>query len=208
MTFYEHEREEKKRVYDGPPPEMPEEDLSLRQYAWDYLLDRGLNPSLAIANGWYPTNQGPHDSHPRIIIPCDNSQGRIYFQCRAMDDAELRYDSPSAKRGDSLVVIRPRFPHNGAVIVEGPMDALAAGGVGLLGIGIMGNEPSTEVLEHVSRLVRVKRKVIIVPDLDHVEMGTYVLGYLGACGIKAEVRMPLAKDLAAMKPSARRRFLK
>jgi len=40
--------------------------------------------------------------------------------------------------------------------------------------------------------------VIIVPDLDHIEMGAYMVGCLAGDNIKSRIVLPTKKDLCEM----------
>ena len=91
------------------------------------------------------------------------------------------------------------------------MDALAASEFGYLGIALMGNDPPEEVIQHIVELVKGKfEPVIVVPDLDHLEMGAAVVGALTMEGIKCEVRLcttHCGKDLADITPNQRQEVL-
>lgn len=120
-----------------------------------YLEERGLNPNIAIQNGWYPTD-GAGDLYPRVVIPAFSYQeGNRYWQARDMcHRAPLRYQSPrGVKRGDAFVRVVPPHDVEGVVIAEGPMDALAAADCGFVGIGLMGVTPSPEVFGAVARFL-------------------------------------------------------
>ena len=66
-----------------------------------------------------------------------------------------------------------------AVIVEGPMDALAAAGEGYYGFALMGNTPPPEVLNHVIALCTARGIVgaVVVPDHDSSESGPHLAAY-------------------------------
>ena len=197
--IYQHERKEPKH-YDGPRPEMPKENESLRSKMSRYLEGRELSYALANNNFWYPSRDV--DGYDRIVIPCSNSLGITYYQARAMDSwVSRRYDSPLATREDSIAVLWPDGTRiaKGTVICEGPMDALAACGLNYVGIGLMGNQPPDTVVRHIVRLIkRYFEPVIIVPDLDHIEMGAYMVGCLAGVGIVTKIILPTQKDLCKM----------
>ena len=197
--IYQHEWKEPKH-YDGPRPKMPNENESLRPKMSRYLERRELSYALANNNFWYPSRSV--DGYDRIVIPCSNSLGITYYQARAMDHwVTVRYNSPLATREDSIVILWPdgNTKAKGTVICEGPMDALAACGLNYVGIGLMGNQPSEIVVAHIVRLViGFFEPVIVVPDLDHVEMGVYIVGSLAGYGIAAKILLPKAKDLCEM----------
>lgn len=205
MIIYRHEEQEKRIKPTGPRPGFPELRAKLWPMFRDYLEGRKLNASLARVNGWYPAW---YKSAPRAIIPCSNSAGVPYFQGRDMSgQAELRYASPWATREDSIVLVWPEGEAKGCVIVEGPTDALAAADIGFLGIGVMGNSPPMEVIEHVATFARAFAPVIIVPDIDTLDLGPAVLCGLGQLGIAGMILNPYAKDLAAMTPKERKQFI-
>lgn len=202
---YQHEIREKKARYTGPRPAypLPEEELEDRMES--YLHARRLEYRLAKANGWYAAY---YKSAPRIIIPCSNSEGVPYFQGRAMNDHELRYASPASPRDDSLVIVWPKSTASvGGVVVEGPMDAMAAAGQGFVGVALMGNQPNEVVLDHLCKYARAFQPVLILPDIDALEMGPTVLCAIAQRGIGGTILSPLKKDLAEMSISQRREFL-
>jgi len=197
--IYQHERKEP-TYYDGPRPEMPKENESLRSKMSRYLEGRELSYALAFNNGWYPSRDV--DGYDRIVIPCSNSLGITYYQARAMDRwVSIRYNSPLATREDSIVIVWPELlsGSKGTVICEGPMCALAACGCGYIGIGLMGNQPPDTVVDHIVRLIKgYFEPVIVVPDLDHIEMGVYMVGCLSGDNIKSRIVLPTKKDLCEM----------
>jgi hypothetical protein len=87
------------------------------------------------------------------------------------------------------------------------MDALAAAMEGYLGIGLMGNQPTTEVITHLSKFASTFPPVLIVPDADALEMGPDVLCALSQMNISGMILAPARKDLAAMSRKERRSFL-
>ena len=203
LMYYTHERKE--RQYVGPRPEMPEQSDVLIGHMRRYLLSRHLSFSLASVNGWFPSF---YQNAKRIIIPCSNSLGVPYFQGRAMsDDAVIRYASPPASRDDSIVLCWPKDKALGMLICEGPMDALAAAGVGLLGVGIMGNQPNNAVLDYVALYARGFAPVRVLPDQDALHFGASVVSGLAQRRILCRAIEPRAKDLAAMSISEREELL-
>ena len=94
----------------------------------EYLRDRDLSYTCARHNGWYATKL--LDGIPRVVIPATNLEGRRYWQARAMGPtAPLnRWKSARGSKNGSIVVCWPAHtnPKVKLVIVEGPMDALAA----------------------------------------------------------------------------------
>ena len=208
MSFYEHDHLEKS-LPKGPRPGFPKQDEGLLAMMRIYLEDRHLHPNIARLNGWYPTIE--LDIHPRIVIPCSNSFNIPYFQARSMNDGLPRYRSPAATREGSLAVVWPRLGVlqgyvnlKGSVVVEGPMDALAAAYWGYIGIGLMGNDPPEEVFDYLAHIVPPFGKVIVIPDLDHLEMGATVIGALAMRNIKKiTMAIPTAKDFADMSIASR-----
>jgi len=203
--IYQHEWKEPKH-YDGPRPKMPNENESLRPKMSRYLERRELSYALANNNFWYPSRSV--DGYDRIVIPCSNSLGITYYQARAMDHwVTVRYNSPLATREDSIVILWPdgNTKAKGTVICEGPMCALAACGCGYIGIGLMGNQPSDTVVDHIVRLIRgYFEPVLIVPDLDHIEMGAFLVGSFASNSLSSSILLPKKKDLADMTMQARR----
>ena len=203
--IYRHEEREKKVRYVGPRPGFPEPCADYWNRMETYLNQRALSFSIAKGNGWYPAY---YKSSPRIVIPCSNSAGVPYFQARDMGGkAMLRYASPPASRDDSLVLVWPVGKAKGTVIVEGPMDALAATDFGFLGIAVMGNQPTTEVLEHIAGFARSFQPMIVLPDAGALYFGANILCPLAQMGISGMIRTPYKKDLAEMEPKERKSFL-
>ena len=203
---YQHEIREKKVRYRGPRPSIPRHNIRLDKMFDKYLGNRHLDPRLARANGWFPA---VYKDAPRVIIPCTNSEGVSYFQGRDMTDTHpLRYASPASSRDDSIVLVWPDEDNErkGLVICEGPTDALAAAGVGFVGIGLMGNQPTPEILDHVVIYARAIKPIIIVPDIDALEFGSTILNHLAQVALVARIYMPESKDLASMTVRQRETF--
>lgn len=130
-----------------------------------------------------------------------------------MSDSGLRYRSPAVPRGDALILC---YPHDerasrGVLIAEGPMDALAAAGLGYVGVGLMGNKPPTPVIHHLVSIIEVYAdsdgtNCFIVPDADALSEAHVLARTLWERGVKCYVK-PLVgfKDLAGM-PSAQRKL--
>lgn len=136
----------------------------------------------------------------------------------AAPTAPKRYQSPYATRGDALIVLHPDYsgpgndsPPPGSVLVEGPFDALAAAELGLLGVALMGNNPSAEALEHAVEWLRAAPPAVMVTDGDATVQGATLAGRLLAqYGLKSLlVLSPYPyKDLGEMPLSERRRLFK
>src|SRR2546426_8831009 len=129
----------------------------------DYLSGRGLDFYLAKHNGWYGSNHA-NDNAPRIVIPAtvgvmSQNAKHKYWQARAMDNNPIRYQSPYGSRLDAIIVV---YPKGGAcsdrigkaLLVEGPMDALAGAAEGYYSIAMMGNTPSLAILEHIATVTK------------------------------------------------------
>jgi len=205
---YLHERETEIRPK-APlkPVYVPLREDRLGPLMWGYLNDRVLDPEIAEDNGWYAAY---YKGAPRIIIPASTLVNTWpYFQGRAMNDHPKRYESPSAPRGDALAVVYPKSIPEGIVIVEGPMDALAATGEGYVGVGLMGNTPGDAVLAHLESILKVfPIPCLVIPDRDALDKGAEVTAKLWTRGLKCVLKtIQGAKDLAELGPERRRRLL-
>lgn len=202
---YAHERGERRQ---GSTPTKPVVLPPLSTAHWpqmkDYLRKRGLSPTLARLNGWYPTID--RSNTPRVVIPAQSLLNTWpYYQARAMDDSPKRYDSPAAPRGDALVVCYPRHDADRAVIVEGPMDALAAAEVDCVGIALMGNTPSDDVLRHLRELTSQYTYITVLSDVDAHSEAVEITHRLWTAGCMATFRTIKGyKDLAEV-PYAKRK---
>ena len=186
---------------------LPAADATLAAVSDDYLEDRGLDPKVAEANFWYPSSEAG-DNRPRIVIPANATGPNIYWQARAIDsDEEPRYQSPSAPRGDACIIAWPNpVGHPHVVIVEGPMDALAAAMAGYVGVATMGSSTESQ-LDYITKCFP-KGLAIVVMDLDYPKLMLDVVYGLVRREWKCRVRSPYpAKDLAGMASSRRIRFL-
>lgn len=181
-----------------------------------YLTDRGLSPYLASANGWYLTFDAG-DARARIVIPAVTTvPEHVYWQARAISpEVHIRYQSPKGPRKGAVVLVKPLgvYAKKIAVIVEGPMDALAAAGCGYYGFAIMGNNPPEEVLAHVVRLCNKSELLagLVVPDADSSESGPMQAAYLACMGLPTScinlAEWTIAKDLAGASVSEREQIL-
>ena len=125
-----------------PKEHVPPEPMPLKAVYWyslqdSYLLSRNLDYNVARYNQWYPTDL----KGPRVVIPC--TQG--FWQARAMEEDEPRYLSSRGSRNGAFCVVWPlitevidRVLPPPTLIVEGPMDALAAAALGAVGIASLG----------------------------------------------------------------------
>lgn len=179
---------------------MPVEAPDLRPKMDQYLHDRGLDAHLAEFNSWYPTRNAT-DEAERIVIPCTNSEGRVYWQARAIDGNEKRYQSAHTDRGESIVLTWPysEFEPRGVGLCEGPMDALACSTVHLIGVGLMGDTPPPESIEYVVRILRGHTNWFVIPDTDLPKLGSDVLRALARLGVRSRlVRVAPFKDFASL----------
>ncbi len=198
---------------EATPEPYPEETRRLRPAMKAYLHHRNLDYEVASGNMWYPTDE--LNDVPRIVIPCVNAYGRPYWQARAMTKDNLRYRSAYGGRFKSIVVV---WPHptlsrgntvkTAIVVVEGPMCALAAASEGFLSVATMGGMFSGYALKYIDKKMARDIPVIVIPDVDMPEFGVDAIKRFARAGRKAEMRMPEEKDLADMKPAARRRLLR
>lgn len=216
--MYDHEYSERKeRAAPLKPVIMPPYEERLVGRMRRYLEGRSLSHALAVENGWYPTLD--YAMCARVVIPASSLiNSWPYYQARLIEDAHSsvkRYVSPSAPRGDALAVvfpnIGPKTPYpicRGVVIVEGPMDALAAAGLGYVGIGMMGNTSNEAVLNHIGELAKTFGTCIMLPDRDAEEQGVAITAKLWTRGIRCTLKRTTgAKDLAELDPERRRLLL-
>jgi hypothetical protein len=179
-----------------PPLNEPEEEAALVVH--DYLTGRGLNSDVALENGWYPSVLAG-DQHLRIVMPATNTKGYVYWQARAVsDNVDKRYQSPSYAASDSIIIVWPsgKFDRR-AVVVEGPMDALAAAEHGHVGIALMGKSPDSTVYDHIADLFRCY-KFQVIPDADDIQAGSELALQLMSRGLRTSLTVCPAKDLAAV----------
>ncbi len=171
--MYEHEYEERKEraVKPSAPVVVPSPNWSLDEMMDAYVRYRGLSANLARENGWYPYYD--ENRCPRILMPAQSEINTWpYYQARAMIESPKRYVSPSCPRGDALIVVYPPLNTDyGVVLVEGPMDALAAAGEGYVGISTMGATPNELIVNHIVHLARAYPKRLVVPDSDAIWEG-------------------------------------
>lgn len=205
---YTHEFKEKREdAKPTRPVVMPPEDEGLWSLQDQYLSSRDLDIDVAVANQWYPTGDS---GTPRLVIPASSIENTWpYFQARAMVEHPVRYKSPAAPRGDALIVVHPENSPVGVVIVEGPMDALAAAGESYIGVALMGNKPSEKVFEHlVTLLSTFQLSTTIFPDRDAFSEGATLTARLWSRGVRCQLKaIHGAKDLAELSPSQRSSLL-
>jgi len=206
--WYDHERQERE-----PRPicrKLPVLDPALWPMYDYYLRARSLDSGLARYNLWYPSHAAG-DFWDRIVIPCTSQvPGNLYWQARSMAGQEPRYQSPANSREDSLVVVWPRGSSSQTprIVVEGPMDALAAAQHGCVGIALMGLTPSAQVFGHLMSLC-FHHPVVVVVDRDAQETGISIQLWLAQEGIRARIASPYPyNDLAEMDREARQEILR
>ena len=221
MGDYDHERNDKRdREWLGSVPSKPYSDRlpELEPSLWPdfdaYLTSRNLSPSIARANLWYPSRRAG-DEAPRIVMPASSSDTyNKFWQARAMYGAlgfsPVRYQSPHGCRsGDAVIVVYPvaKDGRYRSVVVEGPMDALAAAGEGCLGVALMGAQPPQERIDLTARLVCGTMCYVVI-DSDNPATLVAVMSQLSNLGVQCRLRAPSpAKDLAELSPRRRKRLL-
>jgi len=207
MTTYQHEHREQRERPAARPHLLPREAPELRGLQDIYLDRRGLDPWTARFNGWYPSRSAG-DSAARIVIPAAPA-GLGFWQARAMDPEEpKRYQSPHGPRGNAVVVVYSlRAMVKRLVIVEGPMDALAAAAVGATGIALMGMTPPGSCFDYIAAKWPFA-ETLVVPDRDAQGAGAQWLAELTQREMDARLVLLPAKDLAALNTSARTEALK
>ena len=169
-----------------------------------YLSERALCVRTALENKWYPSDEAG-DTLPRIVIPATSGiPGNVYWQARAMVATEKRYQSPCAPRGDAIIVVWGHPPcHEEIVLVEGPMDALAAAEFGYTSVALMGGTPP-EAIALISRMHTLSHSFVVVPDRDDMALMLNAAVAMLDLGHRVRVVDPYpAKDLAALSRSER-----
>jgi hypothetical protein len=200
-----------------PPESYPKETKRLIPAMKAYLRGRDLSYTTAVENGWYPTEKvRERDPVVRIVIPATNEHGRPYWQARAMLPHNLRYRSAKGGRFGSIIVVWPYHEplqmkgtwEPSMVLCEGPMDALAAAGLGYFSIATMGALFSSYAVKYIQKYVNKKTPVIVIPDLDLPDFGAENVAALAKVGRRVVMHLPVGgKDLAKMKPKAREALL-
>ena len=185
---------------------------SLTESQWhamrSYLHLRGLSHAVAVRNGWYPTSE--LDGKARVVIPCSNEAGVPFWQARAMFPSHLRYRSARGGRNRSVCVVWPRgsMENKKLVVVEGPMDALAAATHGQVGLATLGANFCDYAVDWVVKARNWRRDVLVIPDADVPDFGVRAMAALLEAKVKARIVLPLgSKDLASMGRSDRRALM-
>ncbi len=221
--WYEHEREERSPMTASKPlcRMLPKLTTGLWPRFDHYLRGRGLDVAIARRNLWFPSYHV--DGYPRVVMPGTSDEtGNLYWQARLLDPITLqdvpenahgraprRYESPhGVRRGRSVVAMWPTGANpTRSVVVEGPMDALAAAEMGYYGIALMGVTPGAPILDFVATLVRGTECSVIM-DVDQPEAMIDNLKHLVVAGITCRLISPAPwKDLAAASLEGRRLIL-
>lgn len=211
MMLERYKINEVKSDLSAKPEPYPEETPQLIPAMKAYLHGRNLSYTTANENLWYPTQHvKERDPVPRIVIPAINKYHRPYWQGRAMLKHDLRYRSAKGGRFGSIVVVWPmNWRHKEIVLVEGPMDALAAAGLGYLGVATMGALFASYAVRFIKKVLPLDIAVIVVPDVDAPEFGVQNVGMFSELGRKAVLKMPVGgKDLAKLDLKAREELLR
>ena len=209
MAHYAHEA-----VRPRPPRALPERigyqlpvaDASQWAAMTNYLVGRGLSHQLASANDWYPSTSAG-DAFPRVVIPAHGNLTTGFWQARAMAPVEPRWQSPHGPRGDAVVVVFPRAVAGPAVVVEGPMCALAAAEMGCYAIALLGATPPYVAMAYVIERLLGFASIVVVADRDRPDLAARWVAPLSNAGPTRLVVPTLAKDLAEHTPEQRRSLL-
>jgi len=201
--IYSHEIEERRAraTYDPGDRVMPEfAGPEYYEEQDEYLVSRGLNPTLARHNGWYPSLRAG-DSALRIVMPASPA-ALNFWQARMIEAPskglmQKRYQSPHGARGPAVIVVYPPIIETlDIAIVEGPMDALAAADAGIVGISLMGNSPPNVAIEYILDAFQ-GYEFIVVPDRDSYSEAAKTTTKLAARGRATRLQTILPwKDLA------------
>lgn len=214
--YYTHEAHE--RIVNTQPmcTAFPPCFAALSKDMVAYLEARDLSCQLADANGWY-LSRSAGDTYPRIVIPAvTHKAGHVYWQARDVTgNAFIRYQSPKGPRHEALIKVKPADDLTedpfGIVVVEGPMDALAAAEEGYVSYALMGMQPSKATLMHLALLIEDNRDldILVLLDRDSGPNATKVMLFLASQGYHTGTgQLPgPEKDLAACPPSKREKFL-
>lgn len=192
------------------PFPLPTEGLQIK--AKEYLESRELSWEIALACNWY----GAVWRGPRVIIPAQKRrtygrwwQGRLLENVCQEKPSIKRWDSPPVDREDSLVIIEPNHEKDVLVVVEGPMDVLAAATVGFNAVGLLGANPKDSALEHLTYVGQDYGLVFGIPDGDAIGQWTKLQMKLAIYGLNMSLEPTWNpfKDLAAMPKELRKEFL-
>lgn len=209
--MYWHEAEERKVNVHPMCTQLPIQGVFQHNMNM-YLERRKLDWELARSNGWYESCLAG-DCYRRVVIPAvTHKVGHAYWQARDIfGGAFIRYQSPKGPRHEALVRVMPLQKAHGCVVVEGPMDALAAAGVGYIGYALMGMQPSKATMMHLCLLIEDHKELntLILLDRDSSEHAMKISLFLSTqkyvCKM-AHLPSP-EKDLAECLPAKRKKFL-
>ncbi len=213
--FYTHEQQERRPQTKPMNTELPARACNTADFEFfdQYLRSRQLSVTLAKANGWFPSWEAG-DGYPRCVIPAvTHKAGHVYWQARDMTGkAKRRYQSPEGPRHEALIVVNPPGRvngMNGQVVVEGPMDALAAAGAGYTGFALMGMMPSLATLMHLGLLLDDEQDVLVLLDRDSTNENVRITTTLASneFNVRAAIMPSQCKDLASLEPKQRSQLL-
>ncbi len=114
--------------------------------------------------------------------------------------------SPKYAAGDSVVVVWPMISTNRVVLVEGPMDALAAAEHRAVGVALMGKRVRKDAFAQIAGMFR-GYTFITVPDSDGLSVAADWGLELAKHGLFAYMTLTGHKDLASTPRELRGRLL-
>lgn len=210
-----HEQDKRYERYNGLTQNeivsiwFPDVKESLQDGMDEYLRRRNLDGALARHFGWYPAWY----NGPRIIIPCVRTDPYNFWQGRLIEgvfnfatDDFKRWDSPHGPRGDAVAYLGGLGKN--LVVVEGPMDALAATLCRADAVAILGLTPPASVFLHLAKIAAGYDKITLVSDLDGIGMWTKIQHGLTKYGVLCRLVSPSPfKDLAEAPQSERERIV-
>jgi len=188
----------KKETVYKPPEPMPERVPDLFPMQDNYLMGRNLSYAIARYNLWYPTKL----PGPRVVVPCTGG----FWQARTLDEDELRYRSSKGSRSQAFCIVWPKKSRPLTIVVEGPMDALAAAGLGAVGVASLGAHFGEYVVEWVCKN-RPSSDILIIPDLDDDEFGYNLMAAFTNKGKQSTLKLPTRKDFAKMTIKEREKLI-
>lgn len=205
--MYWHEEQERKTQAAQVNTRWPKYEKAV--YEHPYLIARNLDTRTAEDNGWY-VSWDAGDMNERIVIPAvTHIPTQVYWQARAVKQSvKLRYQSPSGPRNEAFILVLPIKQKDGIVIVEGPMDALAAAGAGYIGISLMGMYPSLLTMAHVHQhFAEIDMPIMVALDKGETANAIRIMTYFATQGRRVfQCELP-KKDLAECLPKERKKFL-
>ncbi len=182
--MYWHEQAERKPNVNPMNTAFPTRSLFQHNMKL-YLQQRNLAVDVAEYNGWYESMDAG-DNYRRVVIPAvTHKLGHAYWQARDIfGKAFIRYQCPKGPRHEALVAVKPIADAKGNVVVEGPMDALAAAQAGYAGIALMGMQPNLATKLHVALLLDSDLNTIVLLDRDSKGHGASVTMFLASNGLR------------------------